>query len=742
MVTIKSQFKDMKTWLSLQETRFNTEIIEKFNTAITFASKYYINQKLYPTKIDLLKHVLSCADTVSNLNLYADAVIATILYNIPSYCPNWKNELSYLDQTTIELIDGIYKIIMIKQIGTLGDIEENEDKNTHIEIIRNMILSMATDIRVVLIVLIIRGELMLNLKSCQDVEIQKKIASETLEIYSPLANRLGMWQIKWELEDLSLKYLYPEQYKKIANLLDETREERLEYIEKIKDSITDQISMTSISDFQITGRAKHIYSIWKKMKKKNYNFNDLYDIRAIRILVPEIKDCYTVLGIVHTKYSPIPGEFDDYISNPKPNNYQSVHTCVIGPDNKVIEIQIRTFSMHDNAEYGVAAHWRYKEVNDNAIDKNPKFTEKLAWLRQILDWREELIDRENKIADLFKNEIFNDTIYILTPKNRVVALPKNSTPIDFAYYLHSNLGHRCRGAKIDGHIVPLSTTLKNGQKVEVLIVKEGGPSINWIHENMVRSAKAIGHIRRYIRSQNNEEFYINGMQILDRELSKIHSNNRPSISNIYSKLGYENEKTLTIEIGKGELTLTKLKNTIKELVENDNDKKNVVDITNYEVEKPKLISVGKNVSGIVVEGVTGLLTHLAKCCKPIPQDEIIGFISHGNGVAIHRANCNELHKLATNYPNKIVNIVWNKNVDKSLFNVEIEIIAIDRSGILRDLTALFTIERLTISGLKTVCKNDKAKINVTFKVTSSKFNYDLLVNKIQMIKGIIEINRK
>ena len=742
MVTIKSQFKDIQTWLRLQETRFNLQTIEKFNSAIVFASKYYLNQKLYPTKLDLMKHVLSCADTVSNLNLFSDAVMATILYNVPSYCANWKNELSHLDKTTIELIEGIHKIIMIKQIGTLNDIEVNEDKNTHIEIIRNMILTMATDIRVVLIVLIIRGELMLNLKSCQDLEKQKKIANETLEIYSPLANRLGMWQVKWELEDLSLKYLFSEQYKKIANLLDETREERLDYIEKIKDLISEQIAKTNIPDFQISGRAKHIYSIWRKMKKKNYNFNDLYDIRAIRILVPEIKDCYTVLGIVHTQYSPIPGEFDDYISNPKPNNYQSVHTCVIGPEHKVIEIQIRTFSMHDNAEYGVAAHWRYKEVDDNGIDKNPKFTEKLAWLRQILDWREELIDRDDKIAELFKNEIFNDTIYVMTPKDRVVALPKNSTPIDFAYYLHSNLGHRCRGARIDGHIAPLSTILKNGQKVEILTVKEGGPSINWIHEDMVHSAKAIGHIRRYIRTQNNEEFYLNGMQILDREISKIHSNVRPNVLNLISKLGYENEKSLTVDLGKGELSVLKLKSTIKELVEDGNEKIKHIEKIDIEEEKPKLIKVGKKLSGILVDGVTGILTHLGKCCKPIPQDNIIGFISHGNGVAIHRANCIELNKLAKLYPGKIVSLEWSKNIDNSLFNCEIQILAIDRSGLLRDLTALFTSERLSIGGLKTICKNDRAKVTVTLKIPSNKFNYNLLVHKIQMVTGIIEVIRK
>ncbi len=496
MVTVKHGFNDIDSWLMTQREYFNEEHIKQFAAAIKIAEPYYKGHKFYPTDIDLLKHALTCANTVSGLNLYSDAVIATILFALPKYCSAWQIEVKDFGQSVIELIDGINRVTQIRKLGALAAEYENvAEKKEQIETIRKMLLAMASDIRVVLIVLVGRGELMLHLKSCKDLNMQRKISEETVNIFAPLANRLGVSHIKWELEDLSFKYLHPEQYKKIAQLLDETRQERLEYIERIKEFLSVQIELGSIADYQIMGRAKHIYSIWKKMKKKNYDFTDLYDIHALRVLVPEVRDCYTVLGIVHTKYSPIPGEFDDYISNPKSNNYQSLHTCVIGPENKIVEIQIRTFAMHDHAEYGVAAHWRYKEFGEKGIENSQAFAEKVAWLRQLLDWREELTERKD-ITDIFKNEIFNDTIYVMTPNGKVIPLPKGSTPIDFAYAVHSDIGNKCRGAKVDGQIVPLATTLRNGQRVEVLTVKDGGPSINWLHEGLVKSSKAISNIRR------------------------------------------------------------------------------------------------------------------------------------------------------------------------------------------------------------------------------------------------------
>jgi GTP pyrophosphokinase len=746
MVTIKQTFTDDKTWLELQKNNFDNDCFLLLEQAVAIAKKYYINQKFYPTNIDLLLHALNCANKINNLHLYQDAVIATILYALPKFNEKWQDKVQIFGDKVIELIDGVSRVNQIRKLGNFVDIGNSEDKKSQTEIIRKMLLAMASDIRVVLIVLVGRGELMLNLKSCTDESLCRKIAMETVEIYSPLANRLGVWQIKWELEDLSFKYLHPEQYKKIANLLDETRQERLDYIDNIKLFLTEQILNSGIENFQVTGRAKHIYSIWRKMKKKNYDFDDLYDIRALRVLVPEVKDCYTVLGIIHTNYSPIPGEFDDYISNPKSNNYQSLHTCVIGPDNKVVEIQIRTFAMHDHAEYGIAAHWRYKEFGDKHFNSSSNvFAEKLAWLRQILDWREELTDRQD-IADIFKNEIFSDTIYAITPRGRVISLPKGSTPIDFAYALHSDIGNRCRGAKIDGHIVPLSTVLQNGQRIDILTIKEGAPSINWIHDGWVKSSKAISHIRRYIRNQNNEFFYQSGVEIFERELSKFNNAIRPKNADIVSKLNYENEKILCIDLGKGELNPSQIRDAINKLISanasSDKEELSTKDIADTELNYKHDDFAIKNLSGILVDGVSGIVNHIAKCCKPIPGDNIIGFITKGNGIAIHRPNCIDLKRQAKNMPNKVINVSWGNNIASTLFNVDIEVIANDRSGLLRDLTDLFSVEKLHINGLKTICRNNKAYMTFTVQLKGIGFNFQALINKIFNIEGVTDAIRK
>lgn len=743
MVTVKSNFNDIQSWLDVQRQSFNEKEVEVFANAISLAEVFYQGKLFYPTKIDLLKHALTCAAMVAELHLYADAVTATILYALPRFRDNWADELKGFDKKVIELIDGVNRVTQIRKVGDIDLLTIDEaEKKSQIEVIRKMLLAMASDIRIVLIVLVGRGELMLHLKTCDDEVLRHKIALETMEIFAPLANRLGVWQIKWELEDLSFKYLHPDQYKRIASLLDETRQERLDYIDGMKSFLSSQMEESGIQDFQVSGRAKHIYSIWKKMRKKNYDFSGLYDIRAVRVLVPDVRDCYTVLGIVHTKYSPIPGEFDDYISNPKPNNYQSLHTCVIGADNKIVEIQIRTFAMHDHAEYGIAAHWRYKEGGEN----NPKFEEKIAWIRQILDWRDELSERKD-MADVFKNEIFTDTIYVMTPTGKVITLPSGATPIDFAYAVHSNVGHRCRGAKIDGHIVPLSTALKNGQRVEVLTVKEGGPSINWLHEEWVKSSKAIGHIRRYIRNQHNEDFYETGREIFERELAKFPSSIRPKIDDIVSKLNHTNEKDLQVSIGKGDILPIDMRAAINKLIQLATPQPKI-DLTAAELEKKlqerqdKAPKPKTKNSDILVDGVSGIMTNLAKCCKPIPGDNIVGFITQGNGVAVHRLGCIDFSNQAKLHPHKMVKVDWGSLAKASTFSADLEVVANDRHGLLRDLTDLFAMEKLHILGLRTVCRNNRAIMTFTINVPGNEFSFANLIGKVFNVSGVVEVTRK
>lgn len=742
MVTIKSSFHDVASWLEIQRPHFSALEIEKFEQAIQIAEQYYNGQVFYPTKINLMLHSLNCAAQIANLHLYADTVVATILYALPRYANNWEDVVKKFGKKVIELIDGVNRVTQIRKIGDLDLAVEEHEKKAQIEIIRKMLLAMASDIRIVLIVLVGRGELMLNLKSCEDLALQHKIALETMEIFAPLANRLGVWQIKWELEDLSFKYLHPDQYKRIAKLLDETRQERLDYIENMKVFLAGQMEESGIHDYQVSGRAKHIYSIWKKMHKKNYDFDSLYDIRALRVLVREVRDCYTVLGIVHTKYSPVPGEFDDYISNPKSNNYQSLHTCVIGPDNRVVEIQIRTFAMHDHAEYGLAAHWRYKEGGEN----NPQFEEKIAWVRQILDWRDELSER-NDLTDVFKNELFSDMIYVMTPNGKVITIPSGATPIDFAYAVHSNVGHRCRGAKVDGQIVPLSTALKNGQRVEILTVKEGGPSINWLHEGWVKSAKAIGHVRRYIRNLHNEDFYEAGKEIYERELAKFTAAVRPKTDDIVSKMSHTNEKDLQIAIGKGDVLPNALREVIEKLIL-QNTPQPKVDLTALELEKrlqerqDKAHKPQAKSGSILVDGVSGIVTNLAKCCKPIPGDAIVGFITQGNGVAVHRVGCSDFNRQALLHAHKVVKVEWASVAKNSTFSADLEVIANDRQGLLRDLTDLFAISKLHILGLRSVCRNNKAIMTFTIQVSGDEFNFTNLIGKVFNVNGVMEVVRK
>lgn len=743
MVTIKSNFHDIASWLAAQRPHFTAAEIEKFEQAIEIAEQYYNGQVFYPTKINLMLHSLNCAEQIASLHLYADTVIATILYALPRYASSWEDVVKKFGKKVIELIDGVNRVTQIRKIGDLDLAVDENEKKAQIEIIRKMLLAMASDIRIVLIVLVGRGELMLNLKSCEDLALQHKIALETMEIFAPLANRLGVWQIKWELEDLSFKYLHPDEYKRIAKLLDETRQERLDYIENMKSFLSSQMEESGIKDYQVSGRAKHIYSIWKKMSKKNYDFDGLYDIRALRVSVREVKDCYTVLGIVHTKYSPVPGEFDDYISNPKANNYQSLHTCVFGPDNRVVEIQIRTFAMHDHAEYGMAAHWRYKEGGEN----NPQFEEKIAWVRQILDWQDELSERDD-LTDMFKNELFSDMIYVMTPNGKVITIPSGATPIDFAYAVHSNVGHRCRGAKVDGQIVPLSTPLQNGQRVEILTVKEGGPSINWLHEGWVKSAKAIGHVRRYIRNLHNEDFYETGKEIYERELAKFVAAVRPKADDIVSKMSHTNEKDLQIAIGKGDVSPMALRDAIEKLIAQHTPQPKV-DLTALELEKKlqEREDKGQNQQqaksgSVLVDGVSGIVTKLAKCCKPIPGDRINGFITQGNGVAVHRGGCSDFDRQALLHPHKVVEVSWAGSAKNSIFSADLEVIANDRQGLLRDLTDLFAISKLHILGLRSVSRNNKAIMTFTIQVNGAEFNFTNLIGKVFNVNGVIEVARK
>jgi GTP pyrophosphokinase len=475
---------------------------------------------------------------------------------------------------------------------------------------------------------------------------QQRIARETRGIFAPLANRLGVWQVKWELEDLSLRYLEPELYKKVAGLLDERRVDREQYIADLVKLLQQELRQAGIKA-EVSGRPKHIYSIINKMKRKQVDFSELYDVRAVRILVNDIEGCYTALGLVHDLWQPIAGEFDDYIAHPKSNNYRSLHTAVIGPRGLTLEVQIRTHEMHQHSELGVAAHWRYKEGGQS----DAKLDEKIAWLRQILKWKEDLTDKGDTLKQ-FRNELFHDQIYVLTPQGKVIDLPKGATPVDFAYTLHTDLGHRTRGAKVDGSIVPLNYKLRNGQRVEILTVKHGSPSRDWLNLTLgyLKSPRARAKVRHWFKNQNFDESVAQGRTQLDRELHRlgITSINQEKIA---QRLHFNKLEDFLAASGRGEVTQRRIALAIQEEMPTK-----VIETAKPIAPRPA--AERASTADITVGGVGNLMTRIAKCCKPAPPDSIVGYVTRDRGITIHRQDCAFMLRLTESRRDRMLSAKW------------------------------------------------------------------------------------
>lgn len=653
----------------------------------------------------LLQHLLQAALMVRDMDLLAEAVAATLLTDISTYCTDWKTQVSeQCGQAVATLVAGIDEVQKLTHFAKVDALATPEERANQAETMRKMLLAMVPDIRVVLIKLALRTRSMQYLSQTPDSPQKRALAKETLDIFAPLANRLGVWQLKWQLEDLGFRHYNPEEYKRIAKLLDEKRTERLEYIEQFLSSLQTAVNQAGIQ-CDVAGRPKHIYSIYKKMVKKKLDFDGLYDIRAVRVLVNSVSECYTTLGIVHSLWQPIPGEFDDYIANPKGNGYKSLHTVIVGPEDKGIEVQIRTHEMHEFNEFGVAAHWRYKEGGKG----DSAYEQKIAWLRQLLDWRENMAESgKEDLAAAFKTELFNDTIYVLTPHGKVLSLPAGATPIDFAYALHSNLGDRCRGAKVNGQIVPLSTPLENGQRVEIIAAKEGVPSVNWLHEGWVKSNKAISKIRAYIRQQNAEAIREDGKNQFDKAIAKI--NPKPNHQQLCEKLGFKHLDDLFTAVGQGEVSPHAIQKAAGVL----NEPPPVPISETSIVKKSKIQSGGKN--GVLVGGEGGLLTNLAKCCKPAPPDLIVGFVTRDKGVSIHRQGCADFEHLATQSPEKVMTASWAGIDAGQMFAIDIEVRAQDRNGLLRDVSDALARHKVNVTAVHTQTRDLEASMRFTLEV--------------------------
>ncbi|HXU94614.1 MAG TPA: GTP diphosphokinase [Gallionella sp.] len=660
------------------------------------------------TGAPLLQHALGAAAILAGMNMDFETIAATILHAVPEYLPDWQETLeARFGGNVVSLVQGISRMEQIQEFSEMEGLHEREKKKgdsaQQIEGLRKMLLAMVQDIRVVLIKLAERTQTMRSLAGAS-AEQQQRIARETRGIFAPLANRLGVWQVKWELEDLSLRYLEPELYKRIAKLLDERRADREQYIAETVAQLKRELEQAGIKA-EVTGRPKHIYSIINKMKRKHLDFSELYDVRAVRILVDDIMDCYAALGLVHNLWQPIPGEFDDYIAHPKSNDYRSLHTAVAGPRGLAVEVQIRTHEMHHHSELGVAAHWRYKEGGKS----DARFDEKIAWLRQILEWKEEVAD-SGELLEQFKNELFLDQVYVLTPQGKVIDLPKGATPVDFAYTLHTDLGHRTRGAKVDGSIAPLNYKLQNGQRVEILTAKQGAPSRDWLNPALgyLQSSRARAKVRQWFKLQSFDENVAQGRAQLDRELHRlgIASFNQEKLA---QKLHFNKLEDFLAAIGHGDVTQHQIAAAIQsELPAKAETAKPVATRPAAERTSP---------SGILVEGVGNLLTKMAKCCKPAPPDAIVGYVTRDRGVTIHRRDCPAMLRLPETRRGRMLGAQWGGSKG-AVFAADIEVEAYDRQGLLRDIGDLFVREKVNVTGVESLSKDNVARMRFAVEIAN------------------------
>lgn len=648
MVTLHTKnsqtFVSTPSWLVNIATGFPPAEVEVLRAACELAEPRYQGH-VEITGTPLMQHALGTASILVGMNMDYETIAAAILYVVPEHIEDWAEKIEQTFGANVKmLVDGMSRMGRISLLSEVG----TQDKNAaaqQIESLRKMLLAMVDDIRVVLIKLAERTQTLRNLSGASAAQ-QKLIAQQTRSLFAPLANRLGVWQLKWELEDLSVRYLEPELYKKIAKLLDERRVDRERYITEVVAKLKQSLHQAGISA-EVTGRAKHIYSIINKMKRKHLDFSELYDVRAVRILVDDVQSCYTALGIVQSLWTPISSEFDDYIAHPKSNNYRSLHTAVIGSQGLALEVQIRTHEMHQHSELGVAAHWRYKE----GAKSDAKFDEKIIWLRQILEWKEELADKGD-LQEQFKNELFHDQVYVFTPQGKVIALPKGATPVDFAYILHTDLGHRTRGAKVNGNIVPLNYQLQNGQRVEILTIKQGAPSRDWIAPSLgfLQSPRARAKVRAWFKNQNFDESVAQGRVQLDKELHRlgITSLNQEKIA---QRLHFNKLEDFLAAIGRNEITSRRIAVAIQEELPTK-----VIEIAKQNVFRPPTERTAK--ADITVGGVNNLMTRIAKCCNPAASDDIVGYVTRDRGITIHRQDCAFMLRLLENRLDRKLTAQW------------------------------------------------------------------------------------
>jgi GTP pyrophosphokinase len=703
--------------------------------ARALVSSLYVDRKLR-TGEPYLEHADGMVEIVRPLRDDADLLAAGYLFGAHDVVRDADDWMRARFGTSVTELVGDLRQLMRLSERTRARNESHAEGQA--EALRRMLLAMCNDLRVVLLRLASRLQTLrwyaAHKEDGGEPGVRERLARETLDLYAPLANRLGVWQLKWELEDLAFRFIEPDTYKRIARLLDEKRVEREGFIQEAQTVLREMLAHAGLRG-EVSGRPKHIYSIWSKMQAKQLAFDDLFDVRALRVIVDEVAQCYQVLSLVHERFTPITAEYDDYIARPKPNGYKSLHTVVLDPGGRPLEIQIRTRQMHALAELGVAAHWRYKETGAPGTRGAGQASEdeRIAWLRQLLAWRQEVESAADASAPAGPQD---DRIYVLTPQARVVELPRAATAIDFAYHLHTELGHRCRGAKVDGAMVPLSTPLSTGQTVEVIAAKTGGPSRDWLNPDLgyLASQRSRAKVRAWFNAQETEQAIVAGREIVDKELARL-GRSTAKLEDLARRLGYASVDDLCVAATKEEFSLRSIEQalTVTPVV--------VEEAPPILVGKPKVSPAGKG--QVLVVGVDSLLTSLARCCRPVPPDDIVGFVTRGKGVSIHRASCANAMALMQRQGERVIDVAWGAAGEgkDAQYPVDVVVLAQDRQGLLRDISEVFAREKLNVVGVNTLSLRGEAQMQFTLEVHDAAGVRRALA-QVAEVKGVIAARRR
>ena len=679
-------------------------------------------------------HCVAVARILAEIHMDAEAIAAGLLHDTLEDTGITRAELEReFGRNVVALVDGVTRLSNLPLSDTM---QRRNDRDQHY--LRKMMLAMGDDVRVVLVKLADRLHNMRTL-GYMPPEKQLRIARDTMDFFAPLANLLGIWQFKWELEDLSFRYLHPQDYRRIATSMNERRVDREQYLEMVTERLREELAQYNLDKALISGRPKHIYSIYSKMMRKELPFEQIYDVRALRVIVESTPECYLVLGIVHNLWRPIPVEFDDYIASPKDNFYQSLHTAVLDSRGKTLEVQIRTRDMHEHAEYGIAAHWRYKEgVREN----DREYERRVSFLRRLMEFGPEEEDPEF-FVNTMKSDVLKDRVYAFTPKGDICDLPAGATPIDFAYHIHTDIGHRCRGARVHGRLVSLDHVLQTGDQVEILTSRYGGPSLDWLNPDLghVQTSRARNKIKLWFRRQNRDRHLATGRDVLERELRRLGLLDSMSFDFVAGLFDIEKSKLddFLVKIGAGDINSSRIANRILES-ERQQEKESLIErmLEAAEHEPQPRPAAPRPTGAIDILGTGGLLVNLASCCNPMPGDGVVGYITRGRGVTVHREDCSNMR--ASTETERMVEVSWGQEADEQRYPVPVEVTAWDREGLLRDISSVVTDAGVNMSSVHVVTSKNIATLKLTIEIRSAEQLMRILT-RLEGIKNVIEARR-